>query len=229
MNSRVLSVRTSELLSEALKYMKIKCNIDDESREGARMYQGCMRIWARCFAGKQINILVEDFGRECIAVKNQRLKIGEETFTCHLLEMVNIYSIKGGFFYVFHAPETDMMVMNPTEKFYVECWQIALMDAARIWLERFLRRQQPEGNYLSESFGPGFYGMEIEAVAAMVNEIQGEQVGVRLLENGMMEPAISLVGMFLTGTKPFKMPSGDCSFCQGTSHCQMCRHYVERL
>ncbi len=229
MNNRILSVRTSDLLSDALRYMKIKCNIDDESKEGARMYQGCMGIWAKCFAGTRTDILVKSFGSECIDKENQRLQIGTESFTCHFLEVVDMESITGGCFYLFHAPQVDTIGMEQTQRFYAECWQIALMDAARIWLERFLRRQQPEGGTLSESFGPGFYGMEIEAVVAMVNQMKAEQVGVRLLDNGMMEPAISLVGMFLTGTKLFEMPSGDCLSCQGTSHCRMCRHYTEKV
>lgn len=54
MNSKILSVRTSDLLTDALRYMKIKCNIDDESKEGAKMYQGCMGSWAKYFAGVQI-------------------------------------------------------------------------------------------------------------------------------------------------------------------------------
>lgn len=228
MNNKILSVRTSDLLSDALRYMKIKCNIDDESKEGARMYQGCMGIWSKYFAGSQIDILINRFGSEFIDKKQQCLKIGTESFTCHLLKVIDAESVTGGYLYLFHAPQVDMTSMEQTGRFYTECWQIALVDAARIWLERYLRRQQPEGENLSESFGPGFYGMEIEAVSAVVNQMQAEQVGVRLLDNGMMEPAISLVGMFLAGAKSFDMPSGDCVSCLGTSHCRMCRHYIEK-
>lgn len=228
MNNSILSVRTTDLLPDALRYMKMKCKIDDNSTEGAGMYRSCMRIWADFFAGGQMDVLLSRFGRECIDVDEQRLKLDDIYYTCHLLEVMKADCVIGGVCYLFHAPEVDYGDMSQSERFYVESWQIALLDAMRLWLERFLRRQQPSGSYLSESFGPGFYGMDIGAVPKLAGQMQGEQVGIRVLPNGMMEPSMSLVGMFLTGSEPFCMPSGDCISCQGTGHCRMCRHFGER-
>lgn len=226
MKKRILSVKITDLLRDSLKYMKVKCDIDDNSREGTRIYQKCMQIWAKYFAGGQIQLLVGDFGQECIDKKNKRYLLHGKSYTCHLLEQINISAVTGGVLYLFHAPEVDTEGMSQMDCFYVESWQIALMDAVRLWLERYLRRQQSEELYLSEPFGPGFYGMELDAVGAMVKALDGREIGITLLASGMMEPAKSLVGMFLTGTEPFGMASGDCLSCQGTSHCQMCRHYT---
>lgn len=228
MEKKILSVKVSDLLRDSLKYMKIKCDIDDNSREGARIYRQCMQIWAKYFSGGQIQLLVADFGRECIDEKDLKFLLGGKKFTCHLLEQLEISVLTGGYFYLFHAPEVKMEKMSQMERFYIESWQIALLDAGRLWLERSLRRQQPENSHLSESFGPGFFGMEIEMISVMVNILQGEQVGVRLMPDGMMTPAKSLAGIFLTGTQEFQMPSGDCLFCQGNGQCKMCRHYIGR-
>lgn len=229
MEKRILSVKASDLLRDSLKYIKIRCDIDDNSREGARIYQQCMQIWAKYFSGAQMQLLVADFGREYIDEKKYKFLLGGKKFTCHLLEQLEISAVTGGYFYLFHAPEAKSEVQSQMERFYIESWQIALMDAGRLWLERYLRRQQPENCHLSESFGPGFFGMEIEMISVMVNILQGELVGVRLMPDGMMKPAKSLAGMFLTGSQEFQMPSGDCQFCQGTGRCLMCRHYAGQV
>lgn len=229
MNKRLLCVRASDLLRDSLRYMKRKCNIDDDNGQGMKTYQSCMQLWASHFANRKITILTGELGRECIEEGKYRLRLGASMYTCHILEQLDITAVTGGILYLFHAPVVDTEEMSQTEAFYVESWQIALMDAGRLWMERYIRRQQPEGQYLSESFGPGFYGMELEAVASMVNFLGGEEVGISLLPDGMMEPAKSLAGLFLTGTKPFSMPAGDCLSCQATGNCRMCRHYAPFL
>lgn len=226
MKTSILTVRVSDLLRDSLKYMKIKCGINDNSMEGEQIYQKCMRMWSEFFFGGQISFLVGSFGRECLDESHQKLVFGGREYTCHLLEQMDLSAVTGGFLYLFHAPEVDITGMSQEECFLIDGWQIALLDGARIWLERYLRRQQPEARYLSGSFGPGFYGMELEAVAAMVEGLDGQRIGIRLASDGLMEPAKSLVGMFLTGRKPFAMPEGDCVSCQGVTNCRMCRHYT---
>lgn len=229
MEQKMLFVKNTDLLRDSLKYIKIKCSMDDAAGEGTRVYQRCMKIWAKCFSGGQLQILTGNFGRECIDTENKKYRLAGQKFTCHLLEQTEISAVTGGILYLFHAPEVDTGEMDPLDCFYAECWQIALLDAARLWLEQFLRRQLPAGSHLSGSFGPGFFGMEVEAVAAIVGALGGEQIGVSLLPDGMMEPAKSLAGLFLAATQPFRMPSGDCMACRGTSHCRMCRHYSDSL
>ncbi len=286
MNQRCIVVKTADLLQGALKYMKIKCQIDDGGKEGVRRYRQCMQSWEKYFAGKEMRILTTEFGREYFKGNTGKFCLGGREFTCHVLEQSDISQLTGGYFYLFRAPAAEAPVA-PTEgdgglaeatadgaerrglaeatadgaerrglaeatadgaerrglaeatadgagrrsleaDMDIQNWQIALLDAAREWLENYLRRCLPKGCFLSRSAGPGFYGMELGALPVIVRELDAASVGVALTPEGMMEPAMSVTGMFFTGQLPFRELRGRCADCMATGNCRMCQYFSEK-
>ena len=67
---------------------------------------------------------------------------------------------------------------------------IAATDVLRDWLRKYIERKHSvrHKKYVSDSFGPGFYGMDVDAVPKLVKLTDGEKVGVSTDENGNMHP-----------------------------------------
>lgn len=138
------------------------------------------------------------------------------------------------------------------KEFYLDTWMIAFLDAGRDWTRKYLTNQleqeicrdiqlspavslteesalkleEKQRIYLSDSFGPGFYGMEIEAVEDFFRLLPCEKIGMSL-KRGTMFPTKSNVGIYLALTEEFHLPSKDCKNCRsGGKSCEFCKNYA---
>ena len=139
------------------------------------------------------------------------------------------------------------------KEFYLDTWMIAFLDAGRDWIKRYLTHQveqeilrstQPflsgtllqeesisrttekQRIFLRESFGPGFYSMEIETVEDFFRLLPCEEIGMSL-KHGIMFPTKSNVGIYLALTEESRLPSKDCKSCRSRGKsCEFCKNYV---
>lgn len=139
------------------------------------------------------------------------------------------------------------------KEFYLDTWMTAFIDAGRDWIKSYLTNQleqeilgtvrtssyssltrgkkfhrsgEKQRIFLSDSFGPGFYGMEIEMVEDFFRLLPCERIGMSL-KHGTMFPAKSNVGIYLALTEESSLPSKDCKNCRsGGKSCEFCKNYV---
>ena len=112
------------------------------------------------------------------------------------------------------------------EKYYVECLMIAATDVLRDWIRSYIERKHSvrHKKYVTDSFGPGFYGMDISAVPKLVKITGAEKVGVSVDKSGNMQPAKSCFGIYLVTKKEYGERIKDCAFCVGNKGgCAVCR------
>ena len=101
---------------------------------------------------------------------------------------------------------------------------MACMDVIRGWLQGYLERKNSvyEKKYCSPSFGPGYYGMGMDAVPELIGLMDASQVGVSW--NGeRMSPKMSLVGTYLIAGEDVYAVDSDCRDCIGQrGGCEFC-------
>ena len=171
----------------------------------------------------QVSVLLQPFAVEC--VHEGYFEFGRKRIKCNVLEQLDLSSVENGYLYAFHAPEIDIESAGSVlEQYYMEAFQVACMDVIRGWLQGYLERKNSvyEKKYCSPSFGPGYYGMGMEAVPELLGLMDASQVGVSW--NGeCMSPKMSLVGTYLiAGEDVFEIDS-DCRDCIGHSGgCEFC-------
>lgn len=176
---------------------------------------------------RHVQIILQKFSKECI--QHGYFEFGEEKINCNLLEKIDLSGISCGYIYAFHSPEIEKdSVASLLEQYYLETFQIACMDVIREWIKKYLVRkysvEQPY--YCSPSFGPGYYGMSVEAVAKLMKLIDERQIGI-CFSDGKMYPMMSLVGMYLVSEENFPSSYKDCEFCVGQKGgCAFCQSNI---
>ena len=77
---------------------------------------------------------------------------------------------------------------------------------------------------ISDSFGPGFYGMDISYIKDFFSFMNNEEIGMSLMKSGMMLPMKSFAGFFIAMEKGSKLPESTCQNCiMKTKSCVFCR------
>lgn len=171
----------------------------------------------------EVSVLLQPFAGEC--VHKGYLEFGSKKIECDVLEQIDTAGVEKGYLYAFHAPDVDLESAGSVlEQYYMEAFQVACMDVIRGWLQGYLERKNSvyEKKYCSPSFGPGYYGMGMDAVPELLGLMDASQVGVSW--NGeCMSPKMSLVGTYLiAGEDVFEVDS-DCRDCIGHSGgCEFC-------
>ena len=171
----------------------------------------------------EVSVLLQSFAGEC--VHKGYLEFGNKKIECNVLEQIDTAGVEKGYLYAFHAPDVELESAGSVlEQYYMEAFQVACMDVIRGWLQGYLERKNSvyEKKYCSPSFGPGYYGMGMDAVPELLGLMDASQAGVSW--NGeRMSPKMSLVGTYLiAGEDVFEVDS-DCRDCIGQSGgCEFC-------
>ena len=145
----------------------------------------------------EVSVLLQPFAGEC--VHKGYFEFGNKKIECNVLEQIDTAGVEKGYLYAFHAPDVDLESAGSVlDQYYMETFQVACMDVIRGWIQGYLERKNCvyEKKYCSPSFGPGYYGMGMDAVPELLGLMDASQVGVSW--NGeRMSPKMSLVGAYL--------------------------------
>lgn len=171
----------------------------------------------------EVSVLLQPFAGEC--VHKGYLKFGNKKIECNVLEQIDTAGVEKGYLYAFHAPDVDLESAGSVlEQYYMETFQVACMDVIRGWIQGYLERKNSvyEKKYCSPSFGPGYYGMGMDAVPELLGLMDASQVGVSW--NGeRMSPKMSLVGTYLIAGEDVFAVDSDCIDCIGQrGGCELC-------
>ena len=177
----------------------------------------------------EVSVLLQPFAGEC--VHKGYLGFGNKKIECNVLEQIDTVGVEKGYLYAFHAPDVDLESAGSVlEQYYMEAFQVACMDVIRGWIQGYLERKNSvyEKKYCSPSFGPGYYGMGMDAVPELLGLMDASQVGVSW--NGeCMSPKMSLVGTYLIAGEDVYAVDSDCIDCIGQrGGCEFCINRADK-
>lgn len=227
--SEVVTLRASELYNRAYEYLSTYAGMrrleQDGKIEELRMQQSEAELaYQNEFAKSFLHMNLQSFDRTC--VKDGYFQFGEHRFNCSVLNRIPQSVVAGGYFVSFHAPTSaGEKQLSLLSQYYIENWQNALLDAGRDWARAYIQRKESvrRAHYVTDSFGPGFYGMPVECLSDLVTLSNAGAVGVTVSQEGHMLPAKSIVAIYLVLQKPLDFVIEDCSSCIGNdAGCQSC-------
>lgn len=176
---------------------------------------------------------------ESILWKQESFLIEKECFPIPPLKQRDRQAVIGVYSYILTAGEHLFKTENMLESLYKDMWLTAYLSAGRDLLQAEIasieennkkeNRKRAELRilekelYISSSFGPGFYGMEVEAVCKFSSLLSGQKIGVKVLDTGFLSPEKSCVGFYLLTTQENILPKKDCTHCKGNgAGCAFC-------
>jgi hypothetical protein len=155
-----------------------------------------------------------------ILLDGRVLKIENNEFCCNVFEQMNPESVEGVYVYAICVGDFSMPEEKILDQLYADIWGTAFVDAVRLVLQEELAKDAE----LSDSFGPGFYGMDINAMVNIDSILDFSSIGMELKGSQIIVPLKSCAGMYFKVNELYKKINSACSTCLGTNRsCKLCQ------
>jgi uncharacterized 2Fe-2S/4Fe-4S cluster protein (DUF4445 family) len=154
-----------------------------------------------------------------VELDGKEATIEDHVFTCHAFEQIDPKKVKGAYVYVITAGDFALEDSPIMDQLLADIWGTAFTDAAREQLQSKLSEEE----FLSNGFGPGFYGMDVKQMADIAGLVDPEKIGVQVRSSSILVPLKSCAGIFFVMDEEFQLVSLECEDCRGTvTSCSLC-------
>lgn len=227
MENEVLIINREEADVQAEEYFSSMCGFNRDGEKYREMFYQSLRVRERISACIDLKAVVSDFPGECI--KRNIAYLNGVSFECRALEQLNVHNVCRIYAYILTSGNIELKDASLLDVFYADTWGTAYIDAGRDILKKRLHNDFPGncskyGIHISDSFGPGYYGMDVTEVFKFFKLLEGSRIGVELKGSGMMSPVKSCAGFFIKVMDDKELPTYDCRACIGNSQgCRFCR------
>lgn len=155
---------------------------------------------------------------------------GPLTLRCTAFSQIDPEWVEGVFAYAVSVGDFHLDDRSVMDQLYADMWGSAFADAAREMLVEEIAQEcysagldDSEVYGISESFGPGFYGMDVSEMAKLSLLVDFDQVGIQLTESGLLLPEKSCAGIVFKVNDGYKPLGPGCQSCLGNKNgCSMC-------
>ena len=218
MRKLTYTIKENECNDLTYKLFMEMSGINKEGRKFQRMKDDAAKI--REQIQDRIDIHIACHYYDNIEFKGRAVNIGGEIFTCPAFELIDPTTIKGAYVYALTAGEYDFKEQSIMNRLYADIWGTSFTEAARILLSREIGKTDK----LSDSFGPGFFGMDVSQMDKVDKLIDFKQLGIKLTESKILIPVKSCAGIYFSITDNYKFLNRACVDCYGSeTSCKLCR------
>ena len=165
-------------------------------------------------------------------ITEDMLTVQGKQFKCNPFSLINPKTVKGVYLYAITAGDYSMDDREIMDQLFADIWGTSYVDAGRkilvdYILEDFSTKRKAAWTQdeimVSDSFGPGFYGMETGDTRKIFEVIDGREIGVECRGSGIMVPLKSCTGIYLIVEAGTELPGIECESCLGSIiSCNMC-------
>lgn len=234
MNNQLITISMAEADTFAMEYFMRICGFNREGEKYQRMLAQGLDIKKRIQDRVELKAVVSSFSGDVIADNTATMK--GIPFECNAFQRLNPKHIKGIYPYLLTAGNFEMESDEPMlNQLYADIWGTAYVDAGLEVLKKMIEKDQLEHNKnendictVLDSFGPGFYGMNVNQIGKFFELLDGDIIGVKARSNSLMLPLKSCAGFFVAVDDRTELPVTDCKSCQSEyKNCQFCHAVVK--
>lgn len=193
-------------------------------RLSTRLRQSAVRV--RRAIEDKINVRVGYAFYDQVSITGRTAHIGTEQIICPAFEQIESTQIKGAYVYALTVGDFRITEEEVLDQLYADLWGSAFVDAARFQFRDVLKQSA----VLSDSFGPGFYGMEVREMTTLSKLLNFDSVGIKVHEGGAIMPLKSCAGVLFSVTADYKPLCQECASCLGVrASCTLCQVHGGRM
>jgi len=226
----IINFDEKDAYARAEKYFISICGFDFIREKHRRMMADALKNRIEGVKGVNIRALISSFDSEVF--RDNKIVIGETEFNCNAFEQISPENIVEIYGYIITAGELIYSDDdNILKQLYSDIWGTAYTDAGREMLEEFLEgdaKKQLKGEsknniFLTNSFGPGFYGMETSQIKDFFKILQADKIGVEVRDTGVMVPLKTCTGFYMVVNDKHCIPNPNCQKCSSNhKSCEFC-------
>lgn len=236
MNSVIVEFDEKEAFNKAYQYFIKICGFNKENDKHQKMLLMGMDSRSQGISGIRIKAIISSY--DSAVFQDYKVVIEGIVFECPAFKKIDSDCIKKIYTYMLtigecvYGDEDDI-----TKQVFSDIWGTAYTDSARDLLEECIKKelekefagQLGKALFLSEAFGPGFYGMDVIQTKDLFRILDAERIGIQVKDSGIMLPLKSCSGLYFAVTNAENLPHPNCRECIGNSMgCSFCKFRPER-
>ena len=153
------------------------------------------------------------------------LTVGGRNLTCKAFAQLSPDSLEEVCVYAVTAGDYSLEERPIMDRLYADIWGTAFTDAMREMLMDQLREcfSKQGGFGISDSFGPGFYGMDTAEMQKLPSLVDFQNLGMEVRESGIILPLKSCAGLVFKVNGRYEALNSACEHCLGSVRtCSLC-------
>lgn len=155
-----------------------------------------------------------------VVMHGREAEIAGKIFYCSAFEQIDPGAVKGVYLYAAAAGRFDYPDDPVMNQLYADIWGSAFTDAIRIMLKQEIEKE----TLLSDSFGPGFYGMDVTSMDTIDELLDFSRIDVKLHNNRILVPMKACAGMYFAVDETYEKLDEACLACMGNhASCRLCQ------
>jgi len=229
MENQIIVFERNQADAIAEDYFKAMCGFNRPGDRFKSMLLSGLSIRDQIRDSLQIKVIMSAYNRE--SIKGANIAINDLVFSCQAFDQIDKEKVTRVYAYLLTIGQLSFDSDSVLDLFYADAWGTAYVDAGRDLLRGWLQdlNTSNSGEFLSDSFGPGFYGMGMDQLAKFFQLLDAEQIGIKLNGSTMMLPLKSCAGFFLAASGEGQLPGSDCKSCLSEAKgCNFCRNYNKK-
>lgn len=219
-----ITINQDEWYSSAEAFFTKMAGLEKEGPKYERMRSGATEM----IRETQPRITIKAVCRYFTDIKldGSKAVIGDDTFDCIAFQQIDPDTVKGAFVYAVSAGDFAFPDEDILNQVYADLWGTALTDALRLECKKELEKKVR----LSDSFGPGFYGMNVGQMEKIARILDFDKMGLVIRENAVIVPLKSCAGIYFEVKDTYQYLRSACVECQGAYlSCVMCQQKKEQM
>ncbi|MDR2461485.1 MAG: vitamin B12 dependent methionine synthase [Deltaproteobacteria bacterium] len=228
MKNIIIQFDKNEAKERALEYFLDICGLYRRKDINPMLVEESLKTLDDIFDRIKINAIFSKYEAE--SIQGKRLICDGISFKCNALTQVLMDDIVNVFIYMLNIGDIPLAHNRVLYQVYYDMWLTAFVDAGRDMLQEYIKLNILQNNFaISDSFGPGFFGMPAQDVEKFFYVLNADKIGASMRPDGLMNPIKSYAGFFIVSTKEEALPSKDCENCLSSRKtCSYCKSGRER-
>ncbi len=231
--NKIISISMAEADVFAVEYFMKICGFNREGEKYRRMLKQGMEIRERIRDRADVKAVVSSFAGS--SIKGNQAELNGIAFECNAFQRLDPQHISGVYAYILTAGIFELDDGDPIlDQLYADIWGTAYVDAGLEILKRYVEADLNDAGgkgdiTVLDSFGPGFYGMDVSQVCRFFELLDGDMIGVKARSSSLMLPLKSCSGFFIGVDDKTSLPASDCKSCRSEyKNCAFCHAVIKR-
>lgn len=229
MKNTIITIEEEKVAQLAREYFIRSSGLDREGEKFDKMRIQADKVHREIVERVDIKAIVSYFDQ--FTLKDSTLTIDGRDFECNPFFLIKPEEIKGAYVYVLTGGDYYLEDREIMDQLFADIWGTSYVDAGRCALDQCVLEEyfsshpeeKREDVLISDSFGPGYYGMETGNTRRIFEILDAAEIGVDCRQSGVMVPLKSCTGIYLVVKAGTELPSIECEDCLGHNiSCNMC-------
>lgn len=223
MKNKVFHFTKEQVFEHAKEFFIEACGFDMQKTKHQKMLCEALETLEKEKPEAELKAVCTRLGKEVFS--EGKVTVGDIQISCNGFSRINTENVLDVYICVVTAGNWHIEeAAKARHQVYMDTWGTAFVDGAKALLEEQLVSDLIEGEFLSDPFGPGYYGMPSKDTHKFAQILDMEAIGVDVRNSGIMVPLKSVAAIYLVTDNVNVLPPMACSECFGkVDGCKYCR------